>query len=401
MANINTISPDGGTTIYDIEDTPARSGVNSLTPRVGIVEGKVSTLEGQMLSVEDALDALGTASTKNSTSVVTESSDLVESGAVKDIVGWGNKNNLSIPASVATQSKNGIDFTFHRNSDGAVTKIDVVGTATSDSRIAWFIPDTFVQGETYKLTGWDVRSITQGKTVNFAITFGGVQGSIYILNATETEKEYTCNKTGYTALECAIFVQNGTTIDATLYPMNRKATVTDPTFEPYHASVSDSLAEKADTSVIAPVENGTTTSRAYAVGSHAIRNGAFITWKNAKAQGEPINDASDYTNGDVAQALDTISDTFTTTFTLNSGSPNYVKKKDNAVYIAINLTGVTANTYDVLATIPSGFRPAQSIIIPIVVGDNVVKGAINSNGIVICTSAITNTLVYINANYIL
>ena len=67
---------------------------------------------------------------------------------------------------------------------------------------------------------------------------------------------------------------------------------------------------KCDNSVIAPVENGTTASQAYAVGSHAIRNGAFITWKNAKAQGETINDASDYTSGDVASELNVETDTY-------------------------------------------------------------------------------------------
>ena len=40
----------------------------------------------------EKFDLLGTAAFKNSTSVVTDSTDLVESGAVKDIVGWGNKN---------------------------------------------------------------------------------------------------------------------------------------------------------------------------------------------------------------------------------------------------------------------------------------------------------------------
>lgn len=87
----------------------AASTAGTAAANVGIVASKVSTLEGQMLSVQNDLDnkvnkvagkglsandytnedkakvdALGTASTKNSTSVVTQSTDLVESGAVKD-----------------------------------------------------------------------------------------------------------------------------------------------------------------------------------------------------------------------------------------------------------------------------------------------------------------------------
>lgn len=86
------------------------------------------------------------------------------------------------------------------------------------------------------------------------------------------------------------------------------ASESDPTYEPYYAPLKDVVPQKADTSTIAPTENGTTVQKSggYAVGSHAIRNRQFITWKNAKAQGETINDASDYTSGDVADELDRI-----------------------------------------------------------------------------------------------
>jgi len=80
---------------------------------------------------------------------------------------------------------------------------------------------------------------------------------------------------------------------------NSTSVVTDSTDLVESGAVYTALQTKADNSVIGTVEDGTTASQAYAVGSHAIRNGAFITWKNAKAQGETINDASDYTNGAV------------------------------------------------------------------------------------------------------
>jgi len=97
--------------VYDSDNSVASAGgikmfvnqkIGTLPQKVGTVEGKVTTLEGQMLEVENDLDNLGTASTKNSTSVVTDSTDLVESGAVKDIVGWGNKN-LFDPANIRTE----------------------------------------------------------------------------------------------------------------------------------------------------------------------------------------------------------------------------------------------------------------------------------------------------------
>jgi len=68
------------------------------TATVPIANGGTIVTSGENKNCEPSptltkqLANLGTASTKNSTSVVTDSSDLVESGAVKDIVGWGNKN---------------------------------------------------------------------------------------------------------------------------------------------------------------------------------------------------------------------------------------------------------------------------------------------------------------------
>lgn len=90
----------------------------------------------------------------------------------------------------------------------------------------------------------------------------------------------------------------------------------------------DLTQNKTDNSVIAPVENGTTVQKSdgYAVGSHAIRNDAFITWKNAKAQGETINDASDYDSGDVAELLNFETGSFNTPATnVSIGISTYMK----------------------------------------------------------------------------
>lgn len=60
---------------------------------------------------------------------------------------------------------------------------------------------------------------------------------------------------------------------------------------------------KADNSVIAPVESGTTASRAYAAGEHFIKNGAFCTAKTAIAQGEAFTLNTNYTASDVGNVL--------------------------------------------------------------------------------------------------
>lgn len=98
--------------------------------------------------------------------------------------------------------------------------------------------------------------------------------------------------------------------------MIRDARIANSTYAPFIYDNTELEAKKADNTVIAPVEDGTTVQNpsGYAVGSHAIRNGAFITWKNAKAQGETITD-SDYDSGDVADLLDIVRTTITTTNT--------------------------------------------------------------------------------------
>lgn len=60
---------------------------------------------------------------------------------------------------------------------------------------------------------------------------------------------------------------------------------------------------KADNSVVAPVESGTTASRAYAKGAHFIKDNAFCTAKTAIAQGETFTLNTNYTSGDIASSF--------------------------------------------------------------------------------------------------
>ena len=56
---------------------------------------------------------------------------------------------------------------------------------------------------------------------------------------------------------------------------------------------------KADQAAIAPVENGTTASRAYAIGEHFMKDGAFCTAIAAIAQGATFTLDTNYTAGTV------------------------------------------------------------------------------------------------------
>ena len=72
--------------------------------------------------------------------------------------------------------------------------------------------------------------------------------------------------------------------------------------------IPEELDDKCDNSVIAPVEKNATASRAYAIGEHFIRDGAFCTAKTAIAQGAAFTLNTNYTVGDVANNLEKLND---------------------------------------------------------------------------------------------
>ena len=405
--------------VYDSDNSVATAGgikmfvnqkIGTLPQRVGSLETTAGVLEGEVASIEDTLDNLGTASTKNSISVVTESSDLVESGAVYDALGFGNKNlfdsshgilrqysadptalrwgykpitleagtyTISYTQNTAfelylvytddwsqiTLTPTGTTITLNTSREVFVrssltgsntesdflekfsnVQIEVGSTATAYEPYHASVNQTLRNAEVIKgknLIGWKmgyVYSSTDGslspnthgvcsdkikviagqKFIGrkknalgtndgmFARTYdanGDFVGTIIVLTNAQLRNEITIPANiGYIGV---FQLRNSADVSREWLDSNEimfyDASETDSTYEPYYVPLKDS---KADTSTIAPTENGSTTSQAYAVGSHAIRNGKFITWKNAKAQGETINDASDYTSGDVADELE-------------------------------------------------------------------------------------------------
>lgn len=293
------------------------SKVETLTERVNgldtAVSNKVDKVAGKGLSTNDydntdkgKVDSLGTASTKNSTSVVTESSDLVESGAVyqeladNDLI--PNKNKL--PALLSTVKTLNTGGTWSGNTytigsltllfeerEGYVTKITVNGssgnnTITIQLSNGW-IP--FVGGN-YIVSG-----------------FGNENARTYV-NPDRTTGYYdNGNGTAFTVnteLTCRLQIDaNKSFTNIIVQPMIRKATESNPTYEPYYVPLKDIVPTKADNSVIGTVEDGATASQAYAVGEHFIKDGAFCTCIQAIAQGGSFILGTNYTVGDVANSL--------------------------------------------------------------------------------------------------
>lgn len=115
--------------------------------------------------------------------------------------------------------------------------------------------------------------------------------------------------------------------------------------------------DKCDNSVIAPVESGATASRAYAVGEHFIRDGAFCTAKTAIASGAVFTLNTNYTAGNVAGEFEKTPDT------VHELVPNisYTKKDGFVILDASGNTGVsiTQGSWITLGTLPEGYRPTE------------------------------------------
>ena len=264
----------------------------------------VATAGGIAAYVDDEITDLhlGTASTKNSTSVVTQSTDLVESGAVlngiksayqltEDTTGWSGKNRLPITISelkrlntAETWSGNvyvryGITFSVTTDDDGNVTEIDGDGRAT---------------GAVY----FSVGNMNIGSSAMDSIDNPKANG--YILSAhASVHLKYSTSSHNF-----VFDIPNGTQLNhAKLYPMLRRDNVIDATFEPYHASVEES---KVDNSVIGTVEDGTNPTKAYAVGEFMVRDGAFCQVTAPVTTSSTWTEGSNYTKKSIAEVLQSL-----------------------------------------------------------------------------------------------
>lgn len=248
----------------------------------------------------EKFDLLGTAAFKNSTSVVTESSDLVESGAVKDIVGWGNKNLLLNNA----KSQTVVGVTFTVNADGSVTANETGSHASSSylllsggfgaDRVT--LPDWLEIGKDYIVSNTD-------NGVKVLIAFYDANGDS-IVSYDNTRFTVPSNTVYF-----GVFVYVGSNThpsNVTVYPMIRKADVTDATYEPYHASVEESLAEKCDNTVIGTVEDGTNPTKAYAVNEFMVRDGAFCQVTAPVTTSSTWAEGSNYTKKSIAEVLQSL-----------------------------------------------------------------------------------------------
>ena len=302
--------------IYDAASTAdtaasdASSAISGLADKVDKVEGKglstndfTDTLKTKLDNVEAGAEVnvqsdwdeddsssdafiqnkptLGTSAYKNSTSVVTQSTDLVESGAVYDVVKGSvgfvttGKNLLNNTAT----NKSTSDLSFTVNADKSVT---INGTATANRILA--LNDNF---DSTALAGCLANGLSNISGLSYRVT-----SNDYATTYQTIDEDDTAIIDNGSGLSFYIRVANGTVCDnVTIYPMIRRADIIDSTYEPYHASVEESLTEKCNNSVIGTVE-GANASKAWSVGEHFINDGAFKEVTQAIASGGAINSSN-------------------------------------------------------------------------------------------------------------
>ena len=151
---------------------------------------------------------------------------------LRDTVGWTGKNRLPYPYKDTTKtSTTGVTFTV--NSNGSIT-IDTGGSATSgtaDFKLwgAWASISEVLPSGNYTATI---------NNTNSNITLTAVYNSTTLATGTDNLSISAPDGISYLMIRVA----SGATIsNVTIYPMLRKAAITDSTYEPYHASVKQTL----------------------------------------------------------------------------------------------------------------------------------------------------------------
>ena len=123
--------------------------------------------------------------------------------------------------------------------------------------------------------------------------------------------------------------------------------------------LTDHVATKCENSSIAPIENGSTASQAYSVGSHFIRNGEYCKVTQAIASGGTLTPGTNYAVGTVADDLQVVESSFSSIVEGATVVTNKVYKYGRVAFGVLELSGVTKSSYNNFAMLKNGFRPIK------------------------------------------
>lgn len=201
---------------------------------VGIGTGTNAKANGLELDTSGNLKTAGTIT--NGKGVTVGDADVL----LPATVGWTGKNLLENTASTTTI--NGVTFTV--NSDKSVTVSTEAGGATGDTALPMDSDVKMEANKTYTVSksvaSDDCRVILQ------AMNGTSFVSNLLVLN--NDSADYTPTFSNYDRITARLYVPSGKVITTpiTFYPMIRLATVTDPTYEPYHKSVEECLEDIND-----------------------------------------------------------------------------------------------------------------------------------------------------------
>jgi len=183
---------------------------------------------------------------------------------VEDTVGWTGKNRLKCTLSsikaINTSGTwsgnkytiNGTEYTITVGDDGDTVEKITVNTPSSSTANANLLLNMAIPldtGESYIISD----GLAEHNS-NRYIRIGNATDE-FVANTSAGESEFTATAT----MSAKVYVKNGATVsNLDVYPMIRRADISDSTFEPYHASVDETLQSKMSVNLFnnADVENG-------------------------------------------------------------------------------------------------------------------------------------------------
>ena len=238
---------------------------------------------------------LGSAAFKNSTSVVTESSDLVESGAVYTAL----QSKMSYADNGVLGAKNILPpdniHLFMPSSSTVGSTVALQSSSTVESYVAELNPNT----------DYIISSVGGNRNiVGLTNTYPVLNGNVYVAANESTNTPVRFNSGNY---KYAIFYLHNTshTLDE-IKPMLRLATDTDPTYQPHAETNRELTVNKADNSVIGTVEDGTNPTKSYAVDEFMVRDGAFCQVTAPVTTSSTWTEGSNYTKKSIAEVLQSL-----------------------------------------------------------------------------------------------
>lgn len=152
-----------------------------------------------------------------------------DNGKIQDMIIYGRssqftttgKNLLKYPYVEANKTSFGIKFTD--NKDGSIT---ISGTSTET---AYYNLYSNIDGKRLTLASGTYKLVVKGKSKCDVIVSNDVSSAVNAGTFTITD--------GHNEIYCYIAIQEGVTVDETIYPMIQLASITDESYEPYTGGI--------------------------------------------------------------------------------------------------------------------------------------------------------------------